>query len=443
MATKNKNLFQDMVRVKQEGGLKAGSRSPLSKIPTTSPKEIINRTPRRASKIDVSIEEPINPHHKSGGGSKYAFWVIAIIAIVGLFFSVSFFFSKAIVKITPEQKAIALSETFSAVKNSSTTENLSFDVVSLTDEESKPVSGGTEKQVENKAYGKVIIYNSFSSAPQSLNIDTRLVATNGKIYKTEKKVTVPGVKKDGTPGSIEVGVWAEKAGAEYNSTPLDFQIFGFKGTPKYTKIFAKSKGDIAGGFVGIRRELGDLEKLAIFTDLKSSLKKKLLEKVQSQIPADVILYKDATTFAVSDESIQTIGPNGESSALVKGTFYGVLIKEPDLAKKIAQKQVDQYTDAPIFVPQIRDLKFEFKDTDVSLADASNIDFGLSGNVVVVFKVDGETLKAGLLGKPKNILAEILPNFPSIKSADITLKPFWLQNFPKKPEAITLEVNYPQ
>ncbi len=438
---KNKNLFQDMVRVKQDANTKSNSKNTLSKLPVIAEKEINYKIPKRKpSKIDVSVEIPIE--RQKGSGNKYAFWIVAVIAIVGLFFSVSFFFSKAIVKVEPEAKAIALNESFSAVKNSTTIENLSFDTVSLSDEESIPVSGGTEKNVEEKAYGKVIIYNSYSSAPQNLNVDTRLIATNGKIYKTDKKVLVPGLKKDGTPGSVEVGIWAEKAGVDYNSGPLDLQILGFKGTSKYEKFFVKSKGEITGGFVGTRIELGELEKLAVFGELKNKLKKKLLEKAESQIPADVILYKDAISFTINEENIGPIVSGGEAKAFMKATFYGILIKESELAKKIAQKQIDQYTDAPIFIPQIRDLKFEFKNSDIPLNEIKDLDFGLTGNIVVVFKVDEEKLKNELLGKQKNILSEILPNFPSIKSAELSLKPFWLQKFPSNLKAISIEINYP-
>lgn len=441
---KNKNLFQDMVRIKQDIKNQSNNKNTLSKLPSATIKEIQNKklvSKNSISKIDLSIND--KEYTQKSGSHKYIFWIIAVLAIVGLFFSTSFFFSKAVVKIEPETRAIALGESFSAVKNASTIENLSFDVVSLSDEEKKIVEGGTLKQVEEKAYGKVIIYNSYSSSSQNLNIDTRLTAPDGRIYKTDKKVSVPGMKKDGTPGSVEVGIRAEKAGIEYNSSPLDFKILGFKGTSKYDKFFAKSKGEISGGFVGNRLELDELEKLAIFGSLKNILKKKLVEKVSSQIPDDVILYKDAIDFRIDQENIQNLDPSGENYAVVKATIFGVLIKESELVKKIAQKQIDNYVDAPLFIPQIRELKFEFKNTDTPLNEIKTLDFTLTGNIVAVFRVDEEIFKNELLDKPKNILAEILPNFPSIKSAELSLKPFWLQKFPKNSKALLLEVNYPK
>lgn len=440
---KNKNLFQDMVRVKKESTV-LKERPALSKIPSISKKEDkeVSLKTRTKEKI-VKINEPDDFHYeKNKGGPKYGFWIIAIICIIGLFFASSFVFSKAIITVEPESKAISLNDSFSALKNSQTAENLSFDVVSLSGEESKVVPAGEEKQVEEKAYGKVIIYNTFSTAPQSLNIDTRLIGTNGKIYKTDKKITVPGMKKDGTPGSVEVGIFAEKAGVEYNSGPMDFKIIGFKGTSKYDKFFAKSKGDIAGGFVGLKKDISDLDKLGAFSELKKALSDRLYEKAVSQIPEGIILYKDASSFDITEELIEDSGLPGEVRATIRATFYGVLVEEKELAKNIAEKQIDKYEGEEIFIPQIKSLDFTFKDENTNLSEVKNLDFNLSGNIVVVYRVDEASFKKELLGKKKNILAEILPNFPSIKSANLTLKPFWLQSLPKKENAINININYP-
>src|SRR6185436_19331087 len=92
-------------------------------------------------------------------------------------------------------------------------------------------------------------YNNYSTASQNLDIDTRLEGSNGKIYKTKTKIVIPGMK-DGKTGSVEVKVYASVAGPEYNSAPLDFKIFGFKGTPKYSKFYGRSKGALSGGAKG-------------------------------------------------------------------------------------------------------------------------------------------------------------------------------------------------
>ena len=68
-----------------------------------------------------------------------------------------------------------------------------------------------------------------------------------------------------------MGIYAAGAGEEYNSTPLDFEILVFKGTPKYSKFYARSKGDITGGFKGKSPVVSSLNKITVISELKATL----------------------------------------------------------------------------------------------------------------------------------------------------------------------------
>jgi hypothetical protein len=101
-----------------------------------------------------------------------------------------------------------------------------------------------------KARGTAVIYNEFSSEPQSLVATTRLETPDGKLFRLVEGVTVPGMtdvsgKKE--PGAIEADVIADQVGAEYNIEPTTFTIPGFKGGPKYAKFSAKSMKSMSGG----------------------------------------------------------------------------------------------------------------------------------------------------------------------------------------------------
>ena len=96
--------------------------------------------------------------------------------------------------VNPKIKDVALNDNLSASKDSNT-DSLSFNLVEINGQESKIIQANSEKNVSQKATGTVVIYNAFSPAPQPLNIDTRLVGSNGKIYKTQTKIIVPGIRK--------------------------------------------------------------------------------------------------------------------------------------------------------------------------------------------------------------------------------------------------------
>src|SRR3989344_887065 len=118
---------------------------------------------------------------------------------------------------------------------------------------SKTFVSGAEKDVFQKARGRITIYNNFSASPQILVATTRFQTPEGLVFRILKTVTVPGAAKTGNeskPGRIEVEVIADRAGEEYNLDPSDFRVPGFLGTPKYQCFYAKSFEKFSGGFVG-------------------------------------------------------------------------------------------------------------------------------------------------------------------------------------------------
>ncbi|PIP69120.1 hypothetical protein CO033_01210 [Candidatus Nomurabacteria bacterium CG_4_9_14_0_2_um_filter_32_10] len=416
-----KILLQDMVRVKTS----------IRERPTSQ------FTGGGKEKIPDDIK-------KNSKGSKYRIYFVALISVIFLLFALSFLFSGAKITVIPKVKDVSLNTSLSAIKNSNT-ESFSFDLVVISGEEKKVIQGGEEKDVAVAAQGIVLIYNSFSSSPQTLDIDTRLEGSNGKIYKTNKKIVVPGITKDDKPGSVEVGIYGAGTGDEYNSTPLDFKIFGFKGTPKYSKFYARSKGDITGGFKGKSSLVSSLDKTIAVSELKTILETKLLKKVTDQIPSGFILFKDAVFLDIDDQNVNfTPDKDGNTSVNIKGTLFGFLFDEKKLTKKIAGDIIDEYDGSEIYMPNIRDLVFSLIDKeDISFVDVKNIDFTLSGSPKIIWKVDETKFATDLLSKKKSDFNQVLVQYPNIDSAVLVIRPFWKSSFPEKSENIEIIVNYPK
>ncbi|MDP3003920.1 MAG: hypothetical protein Q8N43_00175, partial [Candidatus Azambacteria bacterium] len=94
-----------------------------------------------------------------------------------------------------------------------------------------------------KAGGVIYIYNAYSSAPQKLVAQTRFETKDGKIFRIQNPVIVPGAKMSGaklTPSSIKVNVVSDATGEEYQIGPSYFTIPGFQGSPKYAGFYAES-----------------------------------------------------------------------------------------------------------------------------------------------------------------------------------------------------------
>lgn len=417
-----KNLMEDIVKVKKENTL-------------ISKKKIVVEEKEEIQDFDIKEEDK--------GRFKYSLWFVALVAVVFLFFALSFLFSGAKITINPKVKNLDLKENIYAVKDSNGSD-LAFDLVVIGGEEKKEIEGGEEKSLLEKAKGTVVFYNSFSTSAQTFAINTRLEGSNGKIYKTSQKISVPGMKKDGTPGSTEVNIYGDEAGEEYNSTPIDFKILGFKGTPKYTKFFARSKGDIKGGVVGKFREITEEQRLATVEELKSQLEKKLLKKVTDQIPKGFILF-DGAVFVNTDTG--TVGQSIKDNMVpitLKGTLYGVLFKQKDLENKIIENNLTKNIKKEnVKISNIKDLVFSIENKEnMASVDLKNINFNLSGKTTMVWDVDVESIALELLGKDKKDFNQILSSHGEIDSAELVIKPAWKTSFPENTKDIEVLVKYP-
>jgi hypothetical protein len=448
-----KNLIHDVVKIKKG---------------TTSSASVHDKKPENFKvDIDAKFDSLYNKNNKtthqvkttpkaqkeeeyfenSGSGSsnsKYGLWFVALIALVFLFFAVSFLFSGAKITVSPKTIDLTLDENFAASKNANSSNVLPFDLVVISDEATKEVLGGEEVDSKISATGTVVIYNAFGPAVQKLDINTRLEGSNGKIYKTKNAVSVPGVSASGTPGSVEVAIYGSEAGEAYNSKAIDFTIFGFKGSAKYTKIYARSKGDITGGFVGKARQVSEIEKTNAITELKDSLKEKLMQKATGQTPSGYILYEDAVFVQTDNGTVGNLLANGNVPITVKGTFYGFLLDEKKLTKRIVQNNLEKYQDEDMFIPDIRSFKFTLNNKDnINFSEVKDINFDLSGTSKIVWRVDTEKLLGEVLGRNKTEFNQILTQYTGIDSAELVIKPVWRKTFPDKLKDIKIIVNYPQ
>jgi hypothetical protein len=243
---------------------------------------------------------------------------------------------------------------------------------------------------------------------------------------------------------VSVGIYASIPGVEYNSTPLDFKILNFKGTPKYNKIYGRSDGGISGGFKGKVGDIKDDQKASIQNVLKDTLQQKLLSKARSQIPPGFILFKDAV-FLNLDSSVD--GASGADAntvtVKVKGTLYGILLNEIDLTEKIAEANIKNYDESPVYIPNIDNINFSLLNkNDIVFSSVKNISFNLTGDTKAVYKVDTDKLLLDLLDKPKKDFGKILLEYKNIESAKLSVSPVWSTSIPDKTSKIKILLTNP-
>lgn len=301
-----------------------------------------------------------------------------------------------------------------------------------------PANG--KKTVEQKASGKITVYNAYSSDPQPLVATTRFITPDGKIFRLTKNVTVPGAKiVEGKiiPSTVEVDVIADKAGADYNIGPVSyFSIPGLKGTPKYQAFYGESKDPIGGGFIG---ELpfptnDDIKKAKV--EVVGKLEQSLRNKIAAQVPSDFKIVDGATNFVITKQNVITeVDSTGNFSVSSEASIGIIAFKEADVVTMLGGKIA-------------KSVGADYKVTESSLAyekaradfNAGRLSFPVKFTSVLAKDIDVVALRQSIKGKSEASLRTIIYGLPGLQSAVISLWPFWVKSVPNNENKITITVD---
>jgi len=445
-----KRLVQDIVPKKSR--IRKVVRTP---VPTSKFDDDYNEIPiiikKKSSKKPVEIEE-INIEkdkktNKVFTKSKYSkvisfgivFVCIAIIAI-----ALSLLYTKAVVTIVPVTLPININGSFIAKKDSNNVDVLNYQVVTVNLDEYKTVPAVDGPLIETKAKGIITLYNNYSTANQKLLAGTRI--SNGTlIYKLTWSVTVPGQKTVSgkiVPGSVDVEIIADKAGANYNltlpSSSADFRIVAYKGSAKYTGFSGKLKRNIIGGFSGKNKIIDSKIEKDTIVDIQNSLKEKLLNNAKSSMIDGLVLFDNAYTIEYEKLPQKTIDSDTTSIGM-KGTLYGIIFNSRSLIDYIAKKQIEDNHLSIYKIDGLNELNFSIINTkDESAKKGTPLSFSLKGPIKITGTFSENEFKNKLIGLKLDQMNPIVKQYPSIKSVSVLLTPFWMRSFPNTVESIIIE-----
>lgn len=203
-------------------------------------------------------------------------------------------FPRFSVTVTPKAEAVAVpSLEFSAdtgtLKPSPDSRRLPAIEVEVLKQLTREYEATGTKFFQERARGTVLLYNAFSSAPQTLVASTRLQDPTGKIFRLRSSVIIPGAGiAEGKiiPTSIPAEVIAEEPGMASNIGPAEFHIPGFRGTPRYQGFYAKSEAGFAGGFTGEARIVQSTDLKQASEELTRAVIEELKGELAAKTPAD-------------------------------------------------------------------------------------------------------------------------------------------------------------
>lgn len=342
------------------------------------------------------------------------------------------FFDGATLSYVPKSVALSFNnDIYTAEKDGG---GLIYSIVKLSKEKGVEVPVTGEEIMRRKASGTIIVYNDAGASSQRLLENTRFQTPQGLIYRIKDAIVVPGRKTQNgitQPGSIEVVVYADEAGDKYNVGLTDFTLPGLKGSALFSKVYARSKTEMSGGFVGKELVVSEVDRTRVKTELEMSLKDDLILEVQSQVPEGFVLYP-SLSYTTFEDLPQTDAANSDMVMINKrGNWYGVMFKKTDLSNMLALRKITVASGETIEIVPLDELNLSLLETAGSdLLTRDKISFTVTGSARAVWFTDEVALKTDLAGKSKKELSAVLKNYPTITSANATIRPFWKTTFPK-------------
>lgn len=293
-------------------------------------------------------------------------------------------------------------------------------------------SGSKIIEGSSKIGGIIEIFNAYSAAPQKLVANTRFETKDGKIFRIQNVVIIPGAKISGaklTPSSIKVEVVGDEASNEYLIGPSYFTIPGFKETPKYAGFYAKSVAPMTAN-----------KNISLSQEELLKNKKELQDKLAQELTMDTLsTLKDSDFQLIQGASIVKIDDYKVNANVLsmKITWQALLFKEKDLRAMVNYFVSSHYPDLKNFI---------YEDNMV-YPEASRVDFK-KGELFFTFNIDKnnalpadlETLKKELAGRDEIGMRTVISDKMYINSAAIFLWPFWVKKAPNNLNKIDITID---
>ena len=331
-------------------------------------------------------------------------------------------------------------ETVTVSKNATKTGNNIVPGEVFTDERNltQLFPASSRAAVSKKAQGKLLVFNAYSSSPQSLVASTRFATPDGKVFRLDKALTVPGAGiKDGkiTPASVEAAVTADQPGAEYNVGPVDkLTILGFKGTAKYDGFYGQLLGKTEGGFVG--------EKAVPTDDDIKKAKERTTEILRTSLSENIIQGKkdeftvlpDTAEFTIVKLVVnQNADDSGNFSVFGEARVRIIAFRKADMEQMFAASST-----AGNAALALTGLSVEYKNPNPDFGKGE-LKVGVTASGVVTAKFNEDEFKQAVSGKRIQDARAYVAGLPELVSANLSLWPFWLGSAPENPGRVKVVV----
>lgn len=355
--------------------------------------------------------------------------VVLILALSGG--ALYFFLPKAVIALTIKVKSKAQD---CEVMGSTTATAIDYEkgiipakLLSITEEISRDFTTTGSKSLSNqKAHGKITIYNEYNSSSQPLVATTRFMTEDGKIFRLVKGVTVPGMN-GGESGKIEAEVVADQAGDDYNINPTKFSIPGFKdsGSEKYAKFYGQSSSPMTGGGKGDgssdTKAISDTDIANAKNSLVKDIDAALLQKVKDSAGEGVVVLeesinKEEPTYKLSNVT----GEVADSFNVTLSQKVEVLVFKEDDLRSLVNSIIARSGGGKVKMDG-SSLSLEYGKLEPDFKTGI-LNIKVHGDGQINPDINMDEFKKNILGKTNEEFETFLDQYSDIQKAEITYWP---------------------
>jgi hypothetical protein len=369
-----------------------------------------------------------------------------ILALIAGGFILYFVLPRAQIIINPKKEAIRFETEIRIDKNINSVNfsdnSVPGQVFQLEMEDSRKFPTTGEKEVEEKARGTIIVYNQYSSEPQTLVKTTRFLSERGKLFRLVETVVIPGATiEEGEiiPSNREVEVIADEAGETYNIDASAFTIPGFEGTAKYDAFYGQSTEPMTGGAKGKMRVATEEDVEGGIEIVSVELKSKVQEQFRKKIPSDLKLLKDTQALEVTESgsTLEADEPGKEFLVTVKAKARALAFKEGDVFHLIEKNIEDKISENKILIPSTIQVSYSNIGTDLA---GGRADFSCQVEIEAAWRLDEEKFRNDLAGKDEIEVRKHLSSLSEIEGAKVIFWPFWVKRIPRNKDKIKIIID---
>jgi hypothetical protein len=353
--------------------------------------------------------------------------VVAVVLGVVLYYSTV----QATIKVKPVAETVKADLLLDVVKTPTKETEIRGRVLSTTlgkTETFKP-SGQGQQTVTGTSRGTVTITNK-GSAPQTLVKTTRLLTTDGKLYRIDAQVVVPA------KGSVDAPAYADQPGGTFDIATAHFTIPGLP-VSLQSVVFADAKTPFTGGSLTVSVVSSD-DIARAEEQVKGELEKATQATLHDQ--AGTVFGGESFSTTVSDEKA-SVAPGAQAASFditMDVSEVGVFFDREAAASLAQRKLYDQLTPGK-----------EFRAVDASALQTTVEKVDLAGQTANLHVyLDGQAVPSAANHslQPSRFVGMTADQVKAAIMADgiaedvaVEFFPFWVHKVPRLPDHVIIQV----